>query len=427
MKNLKKRLQKIPGLNTCWRKLYRTTTFLRNLVLYRVIYRNQEQHIPIGLILVGYQAGYSLKEWLKKTGEFERLSLPVTNSPYVLFLRDVLTDKNRLGDEHFLRSHPYFQMAEVAVKYTGHFMGAQTEKEIFQVMREFFASSHAAGRGKVEGTPLLSARGHSLPHTPIILKKIKYSENYEIIDGHHRIAAAAVRGEDHVRALVTGEKTTYLQDLVLSGRQTHGDRELYQPLPQPEVNNWPLVRRCRDRFEMMLELLRQRGIETNGLTLLDCSCSYGWFLREFKRKGVTVLGIDRDPISVQIGRLALSLSPKDIIEADLVSCLTSCSDSFDIVLFLSILHHFALGQEKGNVGQILRQLDRIAKRVLFIDTGQNHEQWWSNTLPEWDDAYIVSVIRQHTSFTDIVKLGEDRDNIGPYQNQYQRSLFACLR
>lgn len=427
MKKLKNRLKKVPGLRTGWRGLYRIFVGSRNLLLYRVLYRFRFRLVPIGSILVGQQSVYPLAKWVEMTGEFERVSLPVVNSPYAAFLRDISADETRLSDERFLREHSYFKMADTAVRHAGHFMGARTDTEIFRVMRDFFDFFRAStGTGFLNKSPF-STRGHSLPNTPIILEKIKYSDNYEVVDGHHRIAVAAVGGCDRIRAVIVGERTSYLQDLVLAGRQTHGDRELYQPLSQPEVGSWPSVRRCRDRFEMMEKFLRREGIDPEGLNLLDCSCSYGWFLREFKHIGLTVLGIDRDPIPVRIGKIAYSLSEEEIIQEDLVTFLEREGGTYDIVLFLSILHHFALGREKGEVAKILRRLDEITGRILFLDTGQNHERWFAKSLPEWDDEFISRTVCEHTSFQRIVKLGEDEDDRGPYKNQYRRSLFACLR
>ncbi|MDP8235790.1 MAG: methyltransferase domain-containing protein [Candidatus Erginobacter occultus] len=426
MKKLINILKKVPGLNATGRRLYRTFVYLRNLLLYRVIYRRRKLSIPIDSILVGQQSGYPLKEWVEKTGEYERVSLPVRDSPYTAFLRDIAADEARLTDEVFLRNHSYFRMASIALRHAEHFMGARTENEIFRIMRDFFDFYRSAEGGN-QDPKLLSRRGHSSPETPIILDKIKYSNNYEVVDGHHRIAAAAIRGQNRIRAVIARERTSFLQDLVLSGRQTHGDRELYQPLPQPEVRDWPAVRRCRDRLKMMEEFFRQERIEPKGLTLLDCSCSYGWFLQQFKRCDLTVIGIDRDPVPVRIGQIAYGLSPEEIIEQDLVDFLKQESGSYDIVLFLSLLHHFAIGQEKGDPAAILNRLDEITEKALFLDTGQNHEQWWREKLPEWDDEFIIGMLRRHTSFGKIVKLGEDRDNTGTYRDQYRRSLFACLR
>jgi len=324
-------------------------------------------------------------------------------------------------------------MARTALLSTGHFMGAKNEMEILEVMRNFiefskhFQLPHPENKETVQHNFFFREQGHSSLNSPIKLNKIKFSNCFGVEDGHHRISILADRGYTEVKALIMEEKTSYLQKLVLSGQQTHGDPELYQPLPQPELKDWPVVRKCRDRFKMMDDFLIQKKFKKNHLTLLDCSCSYGWFVNEFKKQGLTVLGIDKDIIPVQIGRSALGLKSNEIIQHELVDFLENNHRSFDIVLFLSILHHFAIGKEDGEVARILKRLDQITSQIIFIDTGQEHEKWNQERLAGWNDEYIIGTIRQHTSFTKVIKLGEDNDNSGVYRDQYRRSLFACSR
>ncbi len=44
---------------------------------------------------------------------------------------------------------------------------------------------------------------------------------------------------------------------LLRVNQTKGT-ELYQPVPMPEVQTWHLIRRCKDRFVMILKFLGQK-------------------------------------------------------------------------------------------------------------------------------------------------------------------------
>ena len=59
------------------------------------------------------------------------------------------------------------------------------------------------------------------------------------------------------------------------------------------------------------------------------------------------------------------------------------NQSYDMVLFLSILHHFVIDQEKGDALEILQHLDKITNKVLILDTGQNHESWFKNKIPDY--------------------------------------------
>jgi hypothetical protein len=98
-----------------------------------------------------------------------------------------------------------------------------------------------------------------------------------------------------------------------------------------------------------------------------------------------------------------------------------------VVLLLSVLHHCVLRRGPCGPEELLRRVDRVTGSVLFLDTGQAHEQWFRASLAAWNDARIMEFLRRHTSFRRIVPLGTDRDDAGPYRGNYRRTLFACLR
>jgi hypothetical protein len=75
----------------------------------------------------------------------------------------------------------------------------------------------------------------------------------------------------------------------------------------------------------------------------------------------------------------------------------------------------------------MKKVDAITGSVLFFDTGQSHEEWWRRTLPEWNDEFITEFVQRNTSFDQVIPLGRDADNVGRYANNYQRTLFACVR
>lgn len=65
--------------------------------------------------------------------------------------------------------------------------------------------------------------------------------------------------------------------------------------------------------------------------------------------------------------------------------------------------------------------------MLFLDTGQAHETWFEAKLPEWTTAGTRAFLEANTSFDEIIDLGPDDDDRPPYQGNYGRHLFACVR
>jgi hypothetical protein len=121
------------------------------------------------------------------------------------------------------------------------------------------------------------------------------------------------------------------------------------------------------------------------------------------------------------------LRPEQLVESDFQAFSDNCGRKLDVVLFLSVLHYFPLKRAAGAPEEMLKKVDAITGSVLFFDTGQSHEEWWRNSLPEWNDDFIIRFIKQNTSFTHVLPLGRDSDNVGPYSDNYARTLFACIR
>jgi 2-polyprenyl-3-methyl-5-hydroxy-6-metoxy-1,4-benzoquinol methylase len=317
-------------------------------------------------------------------------------------------------------------MAQISIRCHGNFFEAKGEEEIFSLMKNYYAM-YKNYNVEFSENHYKNENGHTLPKASIKLNKILFSDCYEIVDGHHRMGILYLKNVKKINAFVVGEKTTFLQNMLFSCNQTHGDPELYQPVDRLEVSSWRVVRNCQDRFEMIENFLKQNNLMSEIESVLDVSCSYGWFLKEFSKKNINIIGVEKDFNAINVGKLIYNLEEKIFIQADAYDFLMENNQKYDLVLFLSILHHFALGKEKGGVEEILKRLDAITEKVLFLDTGQNHEEWYRKRLSNWDDEYIEKVLRENTTFTSIVKVGKDSDNRGYFRKQYGRTLFACFR
>jgi hypothetical protein len=371
--------------------------------------------VRLDALLIGHQGGYSLERWVRLTGEWGRVSRSLADSPYVAFLQTA--DDDNVCDDSWLMSTEYFRMAETCIAATGHFKGARDSAGILARMKQSYLEHTAPDSGQDVTT------GRDRVPTPIRVRRIVDAECFEIIDGHHRLASAYVRGEQASEVTVYSAKPTYLQNILLRVNQASG-RELYQPVPTLDVATWRVVRGCEDRFAMMTAFLDE-GERTPG-TVLDLACSYGWFVKRFKDAGFTAAGIDRDPDALHVGTCVFGLG-EELQSARIETFLSDSRERYDVVLFLSILHHYALGKEVASLEFILSRLDSITRDVLFIDSGEAHEQWYRDTLPEWTAEHLRAVILQHTSFTSVVILGTDRDSREPYHENYGRSLLACTR
>ncbi len=130
---------------------------------------------------------------------------------------------------------------------------------------------------------------------------------------------------------------------------------------------------------------------------------------------------------MKLGRVAYGLTDDALRHQQTADALRQSKNSYDIVLFLSSLHRYALGEHQEDEGEILRLLDRIAGCVLILDCGHGGEDRFRNTLSDWNDEHVRSCIHKHTSFKQVIPLGRDDDSRGAHEGQFGRTLFACTR
>lgn len=393
---------------------------LRHSLQAHFLWSATPQPVPVDRILLGSQNGLAAATWASLTDDLLWPSRPVAAGPHAALLREA--KRGHLSDSDILASE-YAAMARDCVRHTGDFFGARDDTGIL-----------AVARGRVsEPVPSRSLPRQTPPGQPIKVAPIRDSDCYQVIDGHHRVAAMAVAGVAEVPALVRRiPESTPLQDLLDRMSWIGGAHELYQPVTSPELEqSWRTVRQCTDRLNAMRTVLDELGLA--GGTHLDVASCYGWFVSEMTALGFASEGVEADPLAPQLGSLLLSLDPARITVSDAIPFLNGdlpdagTTRTWDVVTCFSLLHHFALGRGSATAAQLVRLLGRATGQVLFLDTGQEHERWFHDRLPEWDAAYIANFLRCHGGFDEVIDLGPDQDAVAPYQGNYGRHLFAAIR
>jgi hypothetical protein len=379
--------------------------------------------VPVEKLLLGPQNArdFTAAQFAGEIGDLMWPSTPVADGPHVALLR--LADKlgDDLTDAEILDS-PYGSMAAHCIRTQGRYFGATDPAGVLAVARSFI--------DRYRGGPGSAGSGHSRAGDPILVAPIKGSDHYQVLDGHHRVALAIARGARTVRVTAKWMPvTTPLQDLLTRMSWLDGDRRLYQPLPGPELRlSWPTVRRCTDRLEKMTAFLDDRKLLPPATSsYLDVASCYGWFVKEMSRLGYEANGMERDPLAPPLGRAAYGLEEGVVQIGDCVELLRSVGRTWDVVSCFSLLHHFALGRGAVSEKELIRLLDAATGAVLFFDTGQDHEQWFAESLRGWDTARVAAFLREHTTFDEIIDLGPDADAVPPHERNYGRHLFACVR
>ena len=355
-----------------------------------------------------------------------RPSTPVSESPHAHLFKAYLEQGEALFEPATFEQTPYYRNAAQVLGFNGAYFQAWRENEIAAVARNFV---HLLDNP--EG--FVGGIGHSLPGEPIRAREIRYSDCYCVIDGHHRLGIASARGERTAAVQVLRPAmVTPIQSKLLDAMWTGASHQLYQPVDVPEVLNpcWTVIRRCDDRLSMMRQFLAGLTDTGNLNSYVDVASGYGYFVHHMRALGYSSYGVEIDPIAQSIGHHVWDIPETNLIRSEAVRFLESAaagSEQYDIVSCLSLLHHFILGRGCVTAEQFIGLLHTLTRHVLFLDTGQATESWFSESLAEWTPDYIRSWIMERTGFREVIPLGADADGRGEFEGNYGRTLFACLK
>ncbi len=143
--------------------------------------------VPVDKLLLGAQNGVAASLFAKVYGDPRWPSRRVTDGPHADLLDRVA--RGPMTDDDILAS-PYGRMARACIQHTGRYFAAMDQTGIVDQARQFIA------RTDDEHLSVRTGDHHSVPGLPILVSPIADSDCYQVLDGHHRIAAAGpTRGD----------------------------------------------------------------------------------------------------------------------------------------------------------------------------------------------------------------------------------------
>jgi len=381
--------------------------------------------LPINKLLRGGENGIRAYKYAEITNDFLRPSTPISDGPHIELLKLYNDIGNKIFEKHIFMETPYYKNALTSISLCGSQFYSDPSN-IVEVAKRFIRQYNGEDLSKLP--PQLGQSAHDMP---ILVRSIKDSSYYEVVDGNHRIARAYMHGEKHVKVCIIDQEEVYtpLQRLLLDVMWTDKRNWLYQPIDSPEIKEkWVLIRNSYDRLDKMNAFFKEQELSPPVLkTYLDVGSSYGWFVSKMAQAGFESYGLEQDYIAKTLGMQIYNLKQRQIINSNLELFLKETSDTYDIVSFLSVLHHFEISPHSIRPEQVIRMIDKLTNKVLFFETGQSHEKAFGKKLLKWTDDFIIDWLKENTTFTYIYNLGKDNDCIPPFEDYYNRTLFACVR
>lgn len=381
-----------------------------------------EAIIPIKTILRSGEANIPSSKYSRLISEPLRASQRAIEGPHVEFLLQYLAEGDTIFEDNRFQKTRYYQNAAQCISFIGYYFPYIRKREDIILAAQNFIAAFKGQRPERHRPEW----GHNGPNDLIVVRPINDSECFELVDGNHRLASCFVKGKTSIRVKVLPENvTTPAQEMLKNVLWQNNRLELYQPVELPEVQRWRLVRKCIDRYTMMINFLNENNIKSS--SYLDVGSSYGWFVKSFLEGGFLATGVERDSFAINIGVSVYGVSRQKFIRSDICDFLQSCPHTYEVTSCFSVAHHFAMGNGPVSAEWLIRQLDRITGKILFFDTGQSHEEWFKQALPSWDDDFVERLLRENSNFHSIYRLGRDADGNDAFSGNFGRTLFACRK
>jgi len=396
---------------------------LRRVAIRALRQRPGQLVVSSKVLIMGCQCGLDSIAVAERSNSLRMGSTLLTHSPHVEILEYASQLSRELSDDEITTSS-YWGFANCMVELSGDYFGARTDEELLVAIRNYV--DWALGKA-----PRATMAWGSYPGHEVLVAPIVGTSYFQVVDGHHRVAVAILRGETDLRVRRTwfSVETPLQVHLEEMSWLSYQGRLLYQPLSAPELTSgWEVVRNCKDRLTKMVSYLDENSERLGKpVTYLDVASCYGWFLGEMKQLGYQVCGIERDFRAKELGVSFYGLSSDEVIIGDAIEAAYELAEGFDVVSCFSLVHHLVMAEGMAGAQRLIKALDGVTNKVLFLDSGEDTEAWFKGRIINWSSTTIPQFVLDNSSFSEVVDLGIDRDGIGRYKDNYGRHLFCFTR
>ena len=200
---------------------------------------------------------------------------------------------------------------------------------------------------------------------------------------------------------------------------------LYQPVYRGGKLDKTGDRACLDRWQT----IKKEIIAFKAQSVLDLGCAEGFYvLAAAKEMNCVALGVDSNTQRIMVAQNQLTLekiNSAGYLTAVVDGKLLDKMPRFDLVIFMSVLHHIMYSQGENYCRKILQKLRPKIGSAMIFEMGQSneHRQNWSQKLPNmggdphgWIRQFLLSC-----GFSSVTKIGESDSHKG----EQKRAIFRA--
>jgi len=242
----------------------------------------------------------------------------------------------------------------------------------------YLSEGWLARRGKI---------GEILDEIAVVIDR---NGQFLLVEGRHRLSIAKLLNIPQVpiRIIARHKKWMDFRKELIFFSKNYQKGKLYQPLTHPDLQDIPFQRDGEERFKIIKKnLTAQKG------TLLDIGANLGYFCHKFE-EGFDCYALEENQMCLYfLERLKKAENRKfKIIPETLFEYKKNQEISFDVVLALSIFHHFL--DRKDTYLNLIKLLKRLKTRELFFEaylpSEFRNKKFYQSYTPEQFVDFIIN-------------------------------------
>ena len=221
-------------------------------------------------------------------------------------------------------------------------------------------------------------------------------------DGAHRLTAAKLLRVPRIPVRVSvrhPDWTAFRKELLLYANDNGGT--LYQPALHPDLENVPAFHDCDDRFRAIRDhLSAKQG------NLLDIGANFGYFCHRFEDEGFTCHASENWPRELYFLRKLRAIGKKNfaILDESVLTCEKVRETKFDVVLALSVFHHFLKTRESFDL--FVDMLRHLHTEEIFFQPHLPEDPQMRDVYRNLGNEEFVLLVQNNTGLQHCQLIGE---------------------
>ena len=224
-------------------------------------------------------------------------------------------------------------------------------------------------------------------------------------DGKHRFTIARILGLKSIPVRIWQRHKQWVNFRSEIDLCVKRNSSLYQPMTHVDLQEFRSAH-SEDCFDII-----QKSLPISSGTMLDLGANWGYFCRRFERVGFYCTAMENDQGSLYYMkklRRAENLQFA-IIEQDILSCNTTLK--FNIVLALSIFHHFLISQKTFD--KLAEFLQRVEMDYMIFEPNRHGGNIVKNYAIDCGGEDYVRFVIEHSCLNQYRKIGVEPETNRP--------------